>query len=344
MKVTIRKIAEIAKVSKSTVDIVLNNKPGVSDEVRCNVKKIADELNYKPNVVAKALNYQRNPLVIGIIIPREENPFFDEIRRGFDVAYKEIKDFGFKVEYYTVNNFDFEEQLKVINYLADKKISGLALRVTNHEEIRLAIDKIAENNLPVVTFDSDVINSKRLCFVGEDHIGSGKVAGELMGKILNGTGKVAIITGGFNVLGHNLRIQGFKTFLEQEFPNIEIVQTIETFEQEVITYEKTLSLLKSEKDLKGIFISAGNAKVVGNAVKHLNKGTDLKIVSYNFSPEIVELLKEGIIDLTIGLDPFTQGYETMKILFEYLFNKKSPGEKHIKTPIHIGIKSNIDLF
>jgi len=344
MRVTIRKIAEVANVSKSTVDKVLNNKPGVSEEVRNKVREIANELNYKPNMIAKAMNCQKNPFTIGVIIPKEENPFFKEIKRGLDAAYKEIKDFGFKVEYYMVNNFDLNEQCKVLNYILEKKVSGLAVRAIDHESIRLAINKLAESNIPVVTFDSDITNSKRLCFVGEDHIRSGRVAGELMSKMLNGCGKVAVITGAFNILGHNLRIKGFKNYLEEKHPEIEIVQIIETFEQDVIAYEKTLSLLEEEKQLKGIFITAGDAFSVGKAVKHLNKSSDIKIVSYNFSSDVVQLLQEDVIDFTIGLNPYTQGYDTMKILFEYLFNKKPPKSENINTPIQIGIKSNIDMY
>ena len=45
MKVTIKKIAEIAGVHPATVDKVLHNRPGVSDEVRERVQKLIDEAN-----------------------------------------------------------------------------------------------------------------------------------------------------------------------------------------------------------------------------------------------------------------------------------------------------------
>ena len=46
MKVTIKKIAEIAGVHPSTVDKVLHNRPGVSDEVRERIRKEASLCHY----------------------------------------------------------------------------------------------------------------------------------------------------------------------------------------------------------------------------------------------------------------------------------------------------------
>ena len=69
MGVTINDIAKKANVSRGTVDKILHNRPGVSDEIRANVMRIASELGYKPNVVGKALSHQKKPHKIGDILP-----------------------------------------------------------------------------------------------------------------------------------------------------------------------------------------------------------------------------------------------------------------------------------
>ena len=53
MRVTLKQIAELANVSRGTVERVINDKPGVRDEVRKRVKEIAEELDYRPNIFAK---------------------------------------------------------------------------------------------------------------------------------------------------------------------------------------------------------------------------------------------------------------------------------------------------
>ncbi|PNB76106.1 LacI family transcriptional regulator, partial [Pseudomonas sp. FW305-BF6] len=52
---TIYDIARVAKVSKSTVSRVLNNKSNISEESRTRVMKAIEELNYQPSKLARAL-------------------------------------------------------------------------------------------------------------------------------------------------------------------------------------------------------------------------------------------------------------------------------------------------
>ncbi len=68
MKITIKQIAEMAGVHRSTVDKVLHNREGVSQEVRERVQKIIDEYQYKPNPIGQALKKQEKPIKIGVLL------------------------------------------------------------------------------------------------------------------------------------------------------------------------------------------------------------------------------------------------------------------------------------
>ena len=50
------------------------------------------------------------------------------------------------------------------------------------------IDRFMDWNVPVITFNTDVVDSKRLFYVGHDTAQSGRLGGELMGKMLGGKG------------------------------------------------------------------------------------------------------------------------------------------------------------
>ncbi|SDL74897.1 LacI family DNA-binding transcriptional regulator [Nonomuraea jiangxiensis] len=67
-KITIRDIARLAGVSKSTVSLVLNNSPRVDPETRRRVLAIIRRHNYVPNATASALAKGRPPF-IGMIVP-----------------------------------------------------------------------------------------------------------------------------------------------------------------------------------------------------------------------------------------------------------------------------------
>ena len=50
---TIKQIAELAGVSRGTVDRVLNNRPGVKPDTAELIRKIAAEVNYRPDLRVK---------------------------------------------------------------------------------------------------------------------------------------------------------------------------------------------------------------------------------------------------------------------------------------------------
>ena len=50
---TIKQIAEMAGVSRGTVDRVLNNRGSVNANTAARVREIAEKLNYKPNKAEK---------------------------------------------------------------------------------------------------------------------------------------------------------------------------------------------------------------------------------------------------------------------------------------------------
>lgn len=73
-------VAEVADVSTSTVSRVLNNKPGVSDEVRSQVLAALDMLGYER---PPALQQKTNGL-IGVIVPELANPIFPAFLQGLE--------------------------------------------------------------------------------------------------------------------------------------------------------------------------------------------------------------------------------------------------------------------
>ena len=338
---TLKKIGEMAGVHRSTVDKVIHNRKGVSVEVRQRIKRIIEEVGYTPNIVGKALSRQKKPLSIAVVLP--EFNALKEIKSGIKEAYKEYKSFGLNINYHIINSMDETEQLNAINYLKTKNISGMIISPINTIKIRDAIDNLIKNGIPVVTVNSDIPESKRMCFVGQDLIMAGKVAGELMGEILDDDGKVAILTSSETLWSSRERQAGFENVVFNKYPGIEVVDILETKENKIIAFEKTLSLLKNVDKLRGIYVACGTASEVAKAVKLMHKENEIKIICFDLYPEIVELVKEGVVNFTIGQDLFGQGYKSVKVLFENLFFNKKPETNYIQTSIDIRLKENIDL-
>lgn len=76
--VTMKDVAEKAKVSRATVSRVLSGHPSISPETRNNVMYWVKKLKYQPNKVAQSLAGNKT-YIIGVSIPNLSNPFFSEI-------------------------------------------------------------------------------------------------------------------------------------------------------------------------------------------------------------------------------------------------------------------------
>lgn len=340
MKLTLKQLAELAGVHRSTIDKVLHNREGVSDEVRARVQKIIDEVGYQPNVIGKALALQKNPLIIAVLLLKVDA--VTEIRQGIDAAFNEFKNYGLQVEYFICSDNDITEQLHTLSLMEKKKISGIIISPIQEQAITKAINAMVDNGIPVVTVNTDLPESKRLCFIGQDAVQAGRTAGELMSEILGCKGQVAIITGSDQMQCTADRQKGFEKVIAERYPDIKIVEIIATFENPLVAFQKTLALIETVPSLDGVYVTCGNVSEVGRAVRIANREKDLKIICFDLYPNVVELVRSGVINFTIGQNLFFQGYQSLKVIFNRLFHNQMPEADFIRTPIDIRLRENLD--
>lgn len=162
-----------------------------------------------------------------------------------------------------------------------------------------------------------------------------------MGNLLRGSGRIAIISSAIDSENNSYHVKvredGFRDFLRETFPDIEIVTSVESFEDPEITYRETLSLLQKCPDLDGLYITCGGVSQVGHAIRESGR-TDIKTVSFEKYPEILDLLRDDIIDCTIDSELERQGEVPVQIIMDQLVLKKTPPEQNIYTDIRILIK------
>lgn len=76
MAMTIRDIARIANVSRSTVSLALNDSPRINADTKRRVLEIVEQLDYHPNAMARALVGGRTN-VIALVVPQINHVFSD---------------------------------------------------------------------------------------------------------------------------------------------------------------------------------------------------------------------------------------------------------------------------
>jgi LacI family transcriptional regulator len=95
---TIKDIARLAGLSRGTVDKVIHNRSGVSQENIDKVNKIIKEVKYQPNLLARSLK-KHKPFSIAVIIPEyEDDAYWIKCHSGILKAEKEFKEYGGRIQ------------------------------------------------------------------------------------------------------------------------------------------------------------------------------------------------------------------------------------------------------
>ncbi|NLL79719.1 MAG: substrate-binding domain-containing protein [Clostridiales bacterium] len=339
---TIKEIADLAGVSRGTVDRVLNNRGSVNPVTAEKIREIANTLHYKPNKAGIALAAQKKKLKIGVVLFGEGNPFFDEVVRGVHKRAEELSGYNCTVLLKQVSD-NVQAQLDAIDSLLKKDIHGLAISPYNAPEIADCINRLYDKGIPVVTLNTDIENSKRIAYVGSNYYLSGQTAGGLMGLVTGGTAKVGIISGSPKILCHTERIAGFKDCITKQYPGIEIIDTIHNQDDEHISYRVTKALLADHPEINALYFAA--AGVFGGCKALLadssRKEKPCRIITYDNVPSTRELVKQGIISATICQQPLLQGTKPLDILFSYLTSGELPKREYNYVAADIRIRENI---
>lgn len=338
---TIKDIAELAGVSRGTVDRVLNNRGMVNAATADKVRKIAKKLGYKPNKAGIVLASQKKRLKLGVILFSNAESFFKQVINGVEKKAADLKDYNCSVFLKQVP-FDEEKQLSAIDELVEQGINGFAISPYNSERIRSRIDELYTQGIPVITLNTDIENSRRLAYVGSNYFKSGETAAGLMYLLTKGNVNVGIIIGSSNILCHTERVAGFKSKAGECYSNMHICCQKENRDNEIESYEATSAMLQEHPEINAVYFTSGGVYGGCRAIIASGRQSEIRIVSHDMVPTTRELLEGGIISATICQHPEEQGSLPLKLLFDYLTVDELPEKEYYYVSNDIRIKENIE--
>ena len=336
---TAKEIAKAARISRSTVQRALSGRPSVSGETRKRVLRIARSAGYRPNRHARALVMRRQKVAYAAVLTVPENNFMQEVLKGINKAQDELKDSGGRLSIRFMEMIDGARQAQLIDQLVADSVKGIVMIPVDCKEVRQAVARGVRNGTAFVTLATDLRKSRRLCFVGQDNLGSGRVAGELMSFLLHRGEKVACFVGSLQFLGHTQRLEGFRRRYLESHTAEDIIAVIEDFDSSKLAEKQTRQLLEATPDLAGIFIAGGGVEGICRAVKSLGRAGRIRIVGYDLV-QSARSCRDGIIDFVIEQDPVQQGYRALSVLNSFVLYGETPVERQL-TRIDIRTKETV---
>jgi ribose transport system substrate-binding protein len=264
------------------------------------------------------------------------NDYFYDHKMGMEMVGKEL---GVRTEYVGPADYDMNAMVSALEQAIAKKPQGLVV-VGFEPSLNAIVDKAVAQGIPVVTVDADLPGSKRLAFVGTGNYTAGVVGGNKLASLLNGKGKVAIMTkpGQSNL---EERIAGYKAALAN-YKGITVVQIADTQSDPVVAAQAAATLLQKYPDLAGIAcVEAAGGSGAATAVREAKKTGQVKIVSMDRGNEVLDAIKEGVISASVAQQTALMPYYATTILFN-LYNSKVAITSDNKAAGVLGIPAVVD--
>lgn len=241
---------------------------------------------------------------------------------------------------------DREEQIKVVEDMITRGVSGIVLAPLDDTALRLPVRNAVRSGIPVVIIDSDLKSQDHVSFVATDNFKGGKLGGEHLAKLLGGKGKVVMLRYQEGSASTMNREQGFLDAMKTH-PDIQLVSANQyggaTTETAYKASENLLAPLKTAEGkltIDGIFCP--NESTTFGMLRALQDGglaKKVKFVGFDASAKLVEALKKGEIDALVVQNPMRMGYLGVKTMVEHLQGNKV--EKRVDTGVALVTAENM---
>ncbi|MGA8408293.1 MAG: LacI family DNA-binding transcriptional regulator [Candidatus Acidiferrales bacterium] len=338
----IRDIAKALGVSIGTVDRALHDRRGVNPLTKSRVLQMAKTMGYQPNPAARFLSSKRR-LRIAINLPAQIASFWDTVREGIEEEAKTFAAFGIDVERHTFPHMGLGEQVAFDDAL-DSEVNGIIIATGRPQDLRLSILKAARAQIPVVSVVTDAPGTARLAVVSIDSPASGALAGELLSRLLQGKGNVAVVTGDLAIMDHAEKFNSFRASVNDFAPDMRVLEAVQNHEDETEAYETCRTLLREHPGLNGLYISTANSSPVLEALKDVGRLNDhLTVITTDLFPALIPHIESGAVVATLYQRPKSQGQLALRMLNEFLVGGRCPSHQLRLAP-HVIMKSNLSFF
>ncbi len=212
---------------------------------------------------------------------------------------------------------DADAQVNEIETLLDT-MDGLAIASVSTDDLAPLLNRMIEEGIPVIAYNTDNPASTRLVFAGQDLKQSGREAGKLMGDVLGGQGKVIITTLNAAAQWSLDREAGAREGLAA-FPGITVVSTVNTGTEPQEIYGAIENAMLANPDVTGILsLECCSTPAAGTWVERNEAKGKVHVVGFDLLDLTVDHIANGYIDATIDQDPERQGFEAVNLLARFL--------------------------
>ena len=170
---------------------------------------------------------------ISIIGKAEEGQYWNEVKRGVDQAAADINDYlGYegkdkvKVTYSAPETEDnVDEQVNILDEELARYPIAVGISITDANACEVQFDLAAENDIPVVAYDSGSAYQGLMATVSTDNAAAAREAATKLAKLIGDSGEIILFVNDSKSKTSLDRENAFREEIQNNHPNITIVES-----------------------------------------------------------------------------------------------------------------------
>ncbi|KYF91048.1 sugar regulator [Sorangium cellulosum] len=238
--------------------------------------------------------------------------FWNNVRDGALTAGRSV---GIHVDVRNAPAHSAVEQRGILEDAIDRGVHGIAVAPLTPEVLEPAIRRAAAAGIPVVTIDTPPAEgSCARAYIGTDNVAAGRLAAEMMARLLPGGGKIGALTFWLSAINSRERIDAFRAAASGTPFDLQPPA------EDRFDIELGMRIAREAVQSGGIAgalgVCAENGLSWGAAARALGRAGELKIVAFDLLTDTLAMLREGTIHAVLVQREHEMGYRAVQVLHD----------------------------
>ena len=340
---TVFDVADLAGVSRGTVDRVLYGRGRVSQSTREKVLSAISSLNYIPNSHASQLASRKEYLFCCLIPEFSKGEYWEYINTGFVEAAKNFSSYSLKLRIYYYNQNEESSFVENSRKILESSPSGVIMNAVFRDEVTLFAHKLEEKGIPYAFVDNKIDELDYTLYHGVDPYKSGALGAYLL-TVRSDVKDVLMVRlkrdPRRKADPNRPRRHGFTDYVEDHFPQCRIHTVFIDPEDSEGTLLVMEDFFKRHPDVHHIAMTNSRVFLLG---EYLKKHPDPQriVVGFDDLDNNLNAVKDGLVNCLVIRHISQQSYASLTSFAEFVILGRTP--RHRNNFVHMGILTKMNM-
>ena len=258
----------------------------------------------------------KEPLRFIFITCCKDEAFFNPVKKGMRDAAAAM---NVQCRFTGTDSVDPQSQVQLVRKAVADGYHGIALNIIDAHAFDEVIAEAMSKGVPVVAFNVDAQSTRgesdkkgipnsgrRLSAVRQDFSKAGRILGKKALEFIPKGGKVLLTQHDHGIAALDERLRGIQEMLKGHGVTWKVICTTNEPKKAI---ELIAAELKANRDIRFVLATGQtDTEAAGAVIERDFPEQGYRAAGFDLSPEILRMIKAGVICLTIDQQPYSQGY------------------------------------